>query len=43
MRYGLFNTAEDAYLAYKLGKIKYHPTSPDAKKYAEELGIIINN
>jgi len=39
---GNFNTPEEAFLSYQLAKIKYHPTSPDAKKYAEELGIIIH-
>lgn len=39
---GYFNTPEEAHYAYKLAKIQYHPTSPDAKKYAEELGIEIS-
>lgn len=34
---GLFNTAEEAYRAYQLAKIKYHPTSPAAQQYLLEL------
>lgn len=36
---GRYGTIEDAVLASKKAKIKYHPSSPDAKKYADELGI----
>lgn len=36
---GLFSNYDDAIHAAKLAKIQYHPTSPDAKKYALELGI----
>lgn len=36
---GLFDTYEKAVRAAKEAKIKYHPTSPDAILYAEELGI----
>lgn len=39
---GRYNSYEEAVLAAKLAKIQYHPTSPDAKKYAEELGIEIS-
>lgn len=38
---GYYRTMEEAIHAAKLAKIKYHPTSPVAKKYAEELGISI--
>lgn len=34
---GLFNTPEEAFLAYMLGKIKYHPTSPISEEYLREL------
>lgn len=34
---GLFITPEEAFLAYMLGKIQFHPTSPDAKQYLREL------
>lgn len=34
---GYFDTAEEAFLAYQLAKIKYHPESPDAKEYLREL------
>lgn len=36
---GLFNTTEEAYLAYQLAKIKYHPTSPVAQEYLRELTL----
>ena len=36
---GYFIDYDDAVLASKMAKIKYHPSSPDAKKYADELGI----
>lgn len=34
---GLFNTPEEAFLAYQLAKIQYHPTSPISKEYFREL------
>lgn len=36
---GLFNTAEDAYLAYMIAKIELHPTSPIAQQYIRELTL----
>lgn len=36
---GLFNTTEEAFLAYQLAKIKYHPTSPTAQEYIRELTL----
>lgn len=30
---GLFNTAEEAFTAYILGKIEHHPTSPISQEY----------
>lgn len=36
---GLFATAEEAYRAYQLAKIKFHPTSPIAQEYIKELGL----
>ena len=36
---GLFNTREEAFLAYMLAKIKYHPTSPIAQEYLRELTL----
>lgn len=36
---GYFNTAEEAYRAYQLAKIKYHPNSPIAQQYRKELGL----
>lgn len=38
---GYYLTFEEAVLAAKMAKIQYHPTSPQAKEYAEELGIEI--
>lgn len=34
---GLYETKEDAFLAYQLAKIKYHPTSPTAQEYKKEI------
>lgn len=34
---GLFDTTEEAFLAYQLAKIQYHPTSPIAQEYLREL------
>lgn len=36
---GYFQDFEEAVLASKKAKIQYHPTSPIAQKYREELGI----
>lgn len=36
---GLFDTAEEAFLAYQLAKIQYHPTSPIAQEYLRELTL----
>lgn len=36
---GLFTTAEEAFEAYMIAKIKYHPSSPAAQEYHKELGI----
>lgn len=36
---GLYNTAEEAFLAYQLAKIQYHPTSPIAQQYLRELTL----
>ena len=36
---GFFNAAEEAYRAYQLAKIKYHPNSPIAQQYRKELGL----
>lgn len=36
---GLFNTAEEAFLAYQLAKIEHHPTSPIAQQYLRELTL----
>lgn len=36
IRLGLFENLEDAVQARKKAKIKYHPTSPEAKKYSSE-------
>jgi len=38
---GYYKTLDDAILAAKKAKIEYHPSSPQAKQYAEELGIVI--
>lgn len=37
---GLFPTAEQAFTAYMLAKIQYHPSSPDAQQYLRELTIV---
>ena len=34
---GYFATAEEAFTAYMIAKIKYHPSSPIAKEYLREL------
>lgn len=34
---GFFDSKEEAFLAYQLAKIKYHPTSPIAQEYLREL------
>lgn len=36
---GYRNTAEEAYLAYQLAKIQYHPSSPIAQEYLRELAV----
>lgn len=36
---GLFDTAEEAFTAYMLAKIQYHPTSPIAQQYLRELTV----
>lgn len=36
---GLFNTTEEAYLAYQLAKIEYHPNSPIAQQYLREITL----
>lgn len=36
---GYYTTAEEAYLAYMLAKIKHHPTSPIAQEYLRELTL----
>lgn len=36
---GMYPTAEEAYRAYQLAKIKYHPTSPIAQEYLRELSL----
>lgn len=36
---GYFNTAEEAFTAYMLAKIQYHPSSPDAQEYLKELTL----
>lgn len=36
---GLFNTPEEAFLAYQLAKIEHHPTSPIAQEYLRELTL----
>lgn len=36
---GYYATAEEAFRAYQLAKIKYHPTSPIAQEYIKELGL----
>lgn len=37
---GYYSTAEEAFLAYQLAKIKYHPSSPDAQQYLRELTMV---
>lgn len=36
---GVYDKFSDAILASKLAKIQYHPSSQEAKQYADELGI----
>jgi len=36
---GYFNTPEEAFLAYQLAKIEYHPTSPISQEYYKELTL----
>lgn len=36
---GYYNTPEEAFTAYQLAKIEYHPTSPDAQQYMRELTL----
>lgn len=36
---GYFDTPEEAFTAYMLAKIKYHPTSPIAQQYLRELTL----
>lgn len=36
---GYYATAEQAFLAYQLAKIKYYPTSPIAQEYLKELTL----
>ena len=40
---GDYPSVEEASCAYKKAKIKYHPSSPDSKKYAKELGVLISD
>lgn len=37
---GYYPTAEEAFLAYMLGKIEHHPTSPDSQQYLRELTLV---
>lgn len=36
---GYFDTASEAFTAYMLAKIEYHPTSPIAQEYLRELTL----
>lgn len=36
---GYFDTAEEAFLAYQIAKIEYHPSSPTAQEYLQELTL----
>lgn len=36
---GLYPTAEEAFTAYMIAKIQYHPTSPIAQEYLRELTL----
>ena len=38
---GLFDTAEEAFTAYMLAEIQYHPTSPGARAYFKELTLAV--